>query len=221
MAERVLAKVTAFVTREGMSGLELLLFRHPNAGVQIPAGTVEEGETLERAALREVREETGLVDLRVRHYIGHLDERLSDDRYVVLRRTSVYARPDVTSFDWAEFRRGIQVRRLRRQGSFVQVTYEEWDQFPDPTYLTYQITGWVPQDTLGRTTRRHFFRLTAEGEIPDAWTTFADHHLFQPFWAPLASLPEIVTSQCRWLTFVRDELRYSFGCTGSPRIKAA
>ena len=36
----LLEKVTAFVTRPGSSGVALRLFRHPNAGLQLPAGTV-------------------------------------------------------------------------------------------------------------------------------------------------------------------------------------
>jgi 8-oxo-dGTP pyrophosphatase MutT (NUDIX family) len=47
-------KVTAFVTREVESGHELLLFEHPNAGIQIPAGTVNPEETPEEAGRREV-----------------------------------------------------------------------------------------------------------------------------------------------------------------------
>jgi ADP-ribose pyrophosphatase YjhB (NUDIX family) len=42
----------------------VLVFDHrdfPDAGTQIPAGTVEEGEALERALWREVHEETGLT----------------------------------------------------------------------------------------------------------------------------------------------------------------
>ena len=37
-------KVTAFVTQEAPQGVELLLFEHPHAGIQLPAGTVELGE---------------------------------------------------------------------------------------------------------------------------------------------------------------------------------
>lgn len=40
--------------------MELLLFMHPNAGIQFPAGTVEEGELPEQAVLREVAEKTGI-----------------------------------------------------------------------------------------------------------------------------------------------------------------
>ncbi len=37
-------KVTAFVTRMSPRGMEVLLFQHPSAGIQVPAGTVEADE---------------------------------------------------------------------------------------------------------------------------------------------------------------------------------
>ena len=66
---RVVKKVLAYVTR----GDELLVFTHhdyPEAGLQVPAGTLEEGEDPEHAALREVREESGLTDVRVVSFLG-------------------------------------------------------------------------------------------------------------------------------------------------------
>ncbi len=56
-------KVFAYITR----GSDLLVFQHlgnPDAGVQVPAGTVEEGERLEEAVMREAEEETGLKRLK-------------------------------------------------------------------------------------------------------------------------------------------------------------
>lgn len=59
-----MAKAIAYVTREASDGLrELLVFDHrdyPEAGLQVPAGTVDAGETPEVAVMREVVEESGL-----------------------------------------------------------------------------------------------------------------------------------------------------------------
>ena len=46
-------KVTALITRPGAGGPELLVFDHGLAGIQLPAGTVDEGESFATAALRE------------------------------------------------------------------------------------------------------------------------------------------------------------------------
>lgn len=51
----------------------LLVFREPDfpeAGVQVPGGTVELGETYSQAALREAQEETGLSKLRLVRKLG-------------------------------------------------------------------------------------------------------------------------------------------------------
>ena len=67
-AGRVIPKVLAYIVREGKRGKEVLVFRHhdhPEAGIQVPAGTVDPGETLQDTLRREVLEETGLADLKL------------------------------------------------------------------------------------------------------------------------------------------------------------
>ncbi len=62
-------KVYAYITWQG----RLLVFRHtqfPEAGLQVPGGSVEMGEFLEAAAHREAEEETGLHGLRTVEYLG-------------------------------------------------------------------------------------------------------------------------------------------------------
>jgi ADP-ribose pyrophosphatase YjhB (NUDIX family) len=62
-------KVITYITAQG----RLLLFRQPqapNAGLQVPGGSVERGESLEHAALREAFEETGLSELRLERFLG-------------------------------------------------------------------------------------------------------------------------------------------------------
>ena len=58
-------KVTALITRPGPAGPELLVFDHGLAGIQLPAGTVEQGESFGSAALREGWEETGALGLEL------------------------------------------------------------------------------------------------------------------------------------------------------------
>ena len=62
-------KALAYITH----GNRLLIFRHlhhPEAGVQVPGGTVKEGEPPEAAVMREAFEETGLTELSFDCYLG-------------------------------------------------------------------------------------------------------------------------------------------------------
>ena len=55
----VRSRVVVYVERE--DGLLVFNHRdHPEAGTQVPAGGIEAGETVAAAAIREVREETGV-----------------------------------------------------------------------------------------------------------------------------------------------------------------
>ena len=201
--ERVLEKVTAFVTRSGQQGDELLLFQHPFSGVQIPAGTVEAGETPEEAVRREGAEETGLSGIELRASLGSDDWHLPGHLRLIAERTTVYARPDPDSFDWCYLPRGTMVHVERAVPGFTQVTFQEWDRWPDRSYLSMRITGWVPDEALARVRRRHFFHLVHPGDTPPRWEVPVDNHRFTLFWAPLARLPRPISPQDTWLAFLR------------------
>ena len=49
---RTMHKVAGFVTRDHGGVRQLLVFRHPSAGIQLPAGTVEPEEAVEAARTR-------------------------------------------------------------------------------------------------------------------------------------------------------------------------
>lgn len=63
-------KVCPVVTRERDGYTQLLLFRHPQEGVQLVKGSVEPGETTAAAALRELREESGIEDALIDFKMG-------------------------------------------------------------------------------------------------------------------------------------------------------
>jgi len=116
----------------------------------------------------------------------------------------VYGRPDPTSFDWATLSRSAVVRVQRADGGFTQVTYLEWDEEPARNYVTYQITGWVRDETLTTSMRRHFFHLTHPGDTPESWPVEIDYHTFTLFWAPLDDLPRPIGPQAAWLEVLRQ-----------------
>jgi 8-oxo-dGTP pyrophosphatase MutT (NUDIX family) len=64
-------KVLCYVVRDG----RLLVFRHTDysyeeVGIQVPAGSIKQGEAPEDAALREAREETGLTTFTIVRKLG-------------------------------------------------------------------------------------------------------------------------------------------------------
>ena len=76
MALPVKLKVMAYITH----GTRLLVFRQPDfpeAGIQVPGGSVGPGEPLEAAVLREAREESGLDELRLEAFLGDIQHDFS------------------------------------------------------------------------------------------------------------------------------------------------
>ncbi|MCG3086390.1 NUDIX hydrolase [Sporosarcina cyprini] len=70
-------KVLAYITKGTQDDLKLLVFEqkdHPEAGIQVPGGTIEEDELLIDALYREVEEETGIPRDRL-ELVGKLHKK--------------------------------------------------------------------------------------------------------------------------------------------------
>lgn len=63
-------KVFPLLFRKIEENTELLAFRHPSAGKQFVKGTIEANESPQEAAVRELREESGVVLQDPLEYLG-------------------------------------------------------------------------------------------------------------------------------------------------------
>lgn len=95
-------KTLAYITRRD----DLLVFRHKDfplaeVGVQVPAGTVREGEAIQESAFREAVEETGLQDLTLVRFLGSVDYDIRPERLEVHERHFFHFHaPDDTADEW-------------------------------------------------------------------------------------------------------------------------
>ena len=60
----------------------ILVFRHPLAGLQLVKGTIEDNEQAADAAIREMKEESG-IDSQISHYLGHVKQKSLNQEWEV------------------------------------------------------------------------------------------------------------------------------------------
>lgn len=199
-------KVTTFVTRGSGAGAELLVFWHTGAGVQVPAGTVDDGETFDQAAAREVFEETALADLEMRARLGHRVYELRD--WAVLRH-DVYLRirPEsgAPAKRWQIPRASVGV--LERRSGFARIVYAEEDLDSESGIVFARFEGWVPEQDLYSRQERAFYHFRAREDTPHKWQTIENGvHEFHLYWLPLAPKPVLVSSNQAWLDEFYDAI---------------
>lgn len=205
----IMHKVAAFITRGQGQTQELLVIDHPDAGIQLPAGTVEPAETPDTAVLREVREEAGLTAVSLITKLASFNQ-LQGDQRVMGETTAIKAgpEPDAAYLD-ISFRRGWTVREIQRQEQMVHICYEEYEfhnNLPGKAILVRK--GWVPATAVTDQLKRHLYHLRPTRPLPAEWRADPGDHGHAPwrlFWLPLASA-QLVQGQHEWLDRFRAEL---------------
>lgn len=99
------------VFRHGKGGVEILLIQDAKDRWTIPKGHIEEGETAQQTAKREIGEEAGLKDVDVLGWLGKIHFRYRRVDKLVLMTTQIYlvrAKGDTNAIQKEEWMNGIE-----------------------------------------------------------------------------------------------------------------
>lgn len=193
----MIEEVTAFIVRRSGSHYQMLLLNHPPGGYQIPAGTVQEGETAADAAMRQAYHIAGLSQLTIHTYLGSAQNWLPPERRLVTSQAEVYDSAAEGAGVQAHLSPGTVVQVLGSSKKRVRVVYAGGGTDAVP----YQ-EGWVDEDMLTDSRRRSFFRLACGPCAADEWTAQVDGESLSASWAPLSELPPLPYDQAEWLSFL-------------------
>jgi diadenosine hexaphosphate hydrolase (ATP-forming) len=99
------------VFRHGKTGVEILLIQDAKDRWTIPKGHIEEGETAQQTARREIGEEAGLKEVDILGWLGKIHFRYRRVDKLVLMTTQIYlvrAKGDTNAIMKEEWMNGIQ-----------------------------------------------------------------------------------------------------------------
>lgn len=91
--------------------VEILLIQDAKNRWTIPKGHIEEGETAKDCAEREIREETGLQEMKVLNWLGKINFRYRRQQSLVLMTTEIFlvkAQGDTNDLKPEEWMNGIK-----------------------------------------------------------------------------------------------------------------
>lgn len=197
----MIERVTAFITRRINGKPQLLVFKHPVAGIQIPSGTVEENEALEKALFRAVNEETGLKKITLTRKLGETTNFLGPDEAILTQTMRFFAWPAQSAKRNGPLcTRGLKLQTFERKVGFVRVKYEEFDLNKQAPVLLSELEGWLPSNVLTREVHQHFYLLKMEEDTADHWNIQSDGgNTFQCMWVNMDDIPVLNGEQSEWL----------------------
>lgn len=100
-----------FRRRKGDGEIEILLIQDAKNRWTIPKGHIEEGESAKETAEREIREETGLQEMKVSSWLGKINFRYRRQQSLVLMTTEIFlvqAQGDTEKLKPEEWMNGIK-----------------------------------------------------------------------------------------------------------------
>lgn len=196
----IIEKVTGYVTRRSDSGApELLVFQPLDVGVQVPAGTVEPGEAIDDAALREMVEETGLTGLRQVRYLGSIAVPLDDHSRAPLQDVVLRKSPGLEQGLGLHVPRAHWLRVIERVEEYAKVEVAGQ-------------SGWLRADVLAERMDRYFYHFEARTSTPERWQVQdAGHAPWECYWVPLFPRPVLDHEPQVWEDEFYEKLLASVG----------
>lgn len=112
--------------RNKKNQVEILLVKDSKDRWTIPKGHIEPGETARETAEREIREETGLQEMRVMNWLGKINFQYRRQQSLVLMTTQIYlvqALGDTNKLKKEEWMKGIAW--LESNDALEKIEYED------------------------------------------------------------------------------------------------
>lgn len=202
----MIEKVVAFIVRKKDIDHQLLIFKHPANGYQLPAGTVEENESLENALLREITEETGLKNVKIIKKLGENTIYIDQNHAILTHSLRFFSWPaQAAKRNGPLCTRGLKVDTFEKKVGFTRVQYEEIDTSKVEPVLLWRSEGWLPSEVLTRELQRHYYLLLALDEKRDDWKIESDFgHTFECQWVNINAIPDLVWGQSEWLSYLNQ-----------------
>ncbi|HPR10293.1 MAG TPA: NUDIX domain-containing protein, partial [Candidatus Saccharibacteria bacterium] len=112
--------------RNKKNKIEILLHKDPKERWTIPKGHIEPGETARETAEREIREETGLQEMKVMNWLGKINFQYRRQNSLILMTTHIYlvqAKGDTNNIRKEDFMKSIAW--LDANDALEKIEYED------------------------------------------------------------------------------------------------